>query len=70
VLLASNYGRERGGKVMTTERVAHSGAVIVSALVYQSGLKWLESSTYYGYTVKEAKKSFRESCKRLNYEIV
>jgi len=54
---------------MTTERVAHSGAIIVSALVYRQGLRWLESATYYGYTVREAKRSFRESCARLNYEI-
>jgi hypothetical protein len=54
---------------MTIERVQHSGAIIVSALVYQQGLRWLESSTYYGYTVREAKRSFRESCARLNYEI-
>jgi len=55
---------------MTVERVAHSGAVIVSAMVYSQGMRWLESSTYYGYTVADAKKSFRESCKRLKYEIV
>jgi hypothetical protein len=54
---------------MTIERVAHSGALVVSALVYQQGVRWLESSTYYGYTVREAKRSFRESCARLNYEI-
>jgi hypothetical protein len=54
---------------MTIERVQHSGAIIVSALVYQSGMRWLESSTYYGYSVRDAKRSFRESCKRLNYEI-
>lgn len=54
---------------MVAERVAHSGAIIVSALVYQQGLRWLESSTYYGYTLREAKRSFRESCARLNYEI-
>jgi hypothetical protein len=54
---------------MTIERVRHSGAIIVSALVYHQGLRWLESATYYGYTVREAKRSFRESCERLNYEI-
>ena len=54
---------------MTVERVAHSGALIVSAFVYSQGLTWLESSTYYGYTVKDAKRSFKESCKRLNYSI-
>jgi hypothetical protein len=55
---------------MTAERVAHSGAVIVSALVYSQGMRWLESATYYGYTVKEAKDSFRKSCNTLNYEII
>jgi len=54
---------------MTIEKVKHSGAVIVSALVNWEGVKWLESSTYYGYTVKEAKRSFQESCARLNYKI-
>lgn len=54
---------------MTIERVQHSGAIIVSALVYQGGVRWLESSTYYGYTIKAAKASFKDSCKRLNYEI-
>jgi hypothetical protein len=54
---------------MTIERVKHSGAIIVSALVYQQGLQWLESATYYGYTIKQAKASFKDSCKRLNYEI-
>jgi hypothetical protein len=42
---------------------------VVSALVNWEGVKWLESATYYGYTVKEAKASFKESCARLNYKI-
>jgi hypothetical protein len=46
------------------------GAVIVSALVNWEGVKWLESATYYGYTVKEAKASFLESCERLKYEVL
>lgn len=54
---------------MTVERVSPSGALVVSALVNWEGVKWLESATYYGYTVREAKQSFRESCARLNYEI-
>jgi hypothetical protein len=54
---------------MTIERVAHSGAIMVSALVYWQGVRWLETATYYGYTVRDAKRSFRESCKRLNYTI-
>ena len=55
---------------MIVERVSHSGAVVVSALVNWQGVKWLETSTYYGYTVSEAKRSYKESCTRLNYEIV
>ena len=54
---------------MTVERVAHSGAVIVSALVSWEGVKWRECATYYGYTIREAKASFRDSCSRLNYTI-
>ena len=54
---------------MTIERVRHSGALLVSALVEWEGVKWLESATYYGYTIKQAKDSFRDSCKRLEYTI-
>ena len=55
---------------MIVERVRPSGALIVSALVKWEGVKWLESATYYGYTVKGARASYRESCARLGYEIV
>jgi hypothetical protein len=55
---------------MTIERVHPSGAIVVSALVNWEGVKWLESSTYYGYTVRDAKRSYRESCARLGYEIL
>jgi hypothetical protein len=55
---------------MTIERVHPSGAIVVSALVNWEGVKWLESSTYYGYTVRDAKASYRESCARLGYEIL
>ena len=54
---------------MTIERVHHSGALVISALVEWEGVKWLETATYYGYTTKQAKESFRDSCKRLNYVI-
>lgn len=54
---------------MTIERVGHSGALVVSALVKWEGVKWLESATYYGYSVRDAKRSFRESCARLGYTI-
>jgi hypothetical protein len=54
---------------MTVEKT-YAGALVVSALVSWEGVKFLESATYYGYTVAEAKKSFRESCERLNYEML
>lgn len=54
---------------MTIERVSHSGAIVVTALVNWEGMRWYESSTYYGYTVKDAKESFKESCAKLNYTI-
>ena len=54
---------------MTVEKT-YAGALVVSALVNWEGVKWLESATYYGYTVEEAKRSFKESCARLNYELV
>ena len=54
---------------MTVEKT-YAGALVVSALVNWQGVKWLESATYYGYTVRDAKISFRESCKRLGYELV
>jgi hypothetical protein len=51
------------------ERVRPTGAIVVSALVNWQGVRWLESATYYGYTVREAKRSYKESCARLGYEI-
>jgi hypothetical protein len=54
---------------MTVERVRPTGAIVVSALVYWQGVRWLESATYYGYTVRDAKRSYKESCARLGYEI-
>lgn len=47
----------------------HAGALVVSALVNWEGVKWLESATYYGYTAREARARFLESCARLNYKI-
>jgi len=54
---------------MTIERVSHTGALVVTALVNWDGVKWYESATYYGYTAQEARASFKESCARLNYKI-
>lgn len=60
--------RERA-QVMTIERVSHTGALVVTALVNWDGVKWYESATYYGYTAQEARASFKETCARLNYKI-
>lgn len=54
---------------MIIERVHPTGAIVVSALVKWEGVKWLESATYYGYSVRDAKRSFKDSCARLNYTI-
>ena len=54
---------------MTIEKT-YAGALVVSALVNWEGVKWLESATYYGYTARDAKASFQESCARLGYELV
>jgi hypothetical protein len=54
---------------MTIEKVKHTGALVVTALVNWEGVKWYESATFYGYTASEAKTSFRESCARLNYKL-
>jgi hypothetical protein len=60
---------EREEEEMNAERVSPSGAIVVSALVNWEGVKWLESSTYYGYSISEAKASFKRSCQELNYLI-
>lgn len=54
---------------MTAERIGHSGAIVITALVSWEGVRWYESATYYGHTIREAKQSFKESCERLKYRI-
>jgi hypothetical protein len=48
--------------MITTERVAHSGALVLSALVRDSltPFNWYETQTFYGYGVREARALFRE----------
>jgi ribosomal protein S19 len=45
--------------MMTIERVAHSGAVIVSQFVGEGAGEYLFTRTYYGYTIKQAKAQFK-----------
>lgn len=44
---------------MTIERVAHSGAYVISELVGEGAGAYLFTRTYYGYTLKEAKAQFK-----------
>jgi len=54
---------------LSAEKTRPYGAVVVSALVKWEGVRFLETSTYYGYSIREARKSFIESCERLGYKI-
>jgi hypothetical protein len=44
---------------MTIERVAHSGAYVLSAFVGEGAGEYLFTRTYYGYTLKQAKAQFK-----------
>ena len=44
---------------MTIERVAHSGALIVSQFIGEGRGEYLFTRTYYGYTIKQAKAQFK-----------
>jgi hypothetical protein len=44
---------------MTIERVAHSGAYVISDLVGAGGGEYLFTRVYYGYTLKQAKAQFK-----------
>lgn len=55
---------------VTFERIAHSGAVVVSAVLNDGGGRWLESRTHYGFTPAEAVEDFMNYCTTVGYEIV
>jgi hypothetical protein len=44
---------------MTIERVAHSGAYVISHFVGEGAGEYLFTRTYYGYTLKQAKAQFK-----------
>lgn len=58
--------------MITVERVDHSGAYIVSALVQEKGrgLAWYYSRTYYGYPKRAVRALYRESLAEEGYTIV
>ena len=44
---------------MTIEKVAHSGAYVLSDLVDDGAGEYLFTRTYYGYTLAQAKAQFK-----------
>lgn len=48
---------------MTIERVAHTGAYVLSDLVGEGAGEYLFTRTYYGYTLSEAKAQFKIALK-------
>jgi hypothetical protein len=44
---------------MTIERVAHSGAYVLSDFVGEGAGEYLFTCTYYGYTLAQAKAQFK-----------
>ena len=57
--------------MITIERVQHSGAYVVSALVSdgKSCGTWYMSRTYYGYTKQGAAQLYRDYCYDFGIEI-
>ena len=45
-------------KVMTIERVKHSGAYVISEIVGEGSNAYLFTRTYYGYTLAQSKAQF------------
>ena len=44
---------------MTVERLAHSGAYVLSEFVGEGAGEYLFTSTYHGYTLRAAKAQFK-----------
>jgi len=55
---------------MTAEKIAHSGAWRVSALVTNGHDKWLESRTYYGYNKAQALANYRQTVLGMGWRMV
>jgi hypothetical protein len=56
--------------VITAERVRHSGAIVLTALVTDGRDKFYHSRTYYDYALSEAKANYRDSLTRDGLVIV
>jgi hypothetical protein len=55
---------------ITFERVAHSGALIASAMVTDGTDTWLHRVTFYDYTYAEARRLFRADMESLGLRFV
>lgn len=55
---------------LIVERVTHTGAVILSALVDDGAGPLYLFRTYYGYTVTEARSAYRAYCRENELRIV
>jgi len=56
--------------VITAERIRHSGALVLTALVTDGRDEFYHSRTYYDYAVSEAKAAYRDSLTRDGLRIV
>ena len=56
--------------MITAERVRHSGALVLTALVTDGMDEFYHSVTYYDYTLNEARAKFRDSLTRDGFVIV
>jgi len=56
--------------MITAERVRHSGALVLTALVTDGTGEFYHSRTFYGYAVSEARAKFRDSLTRDGLVIV
>ena len=55
---------------MTAEKIAHSGAWRVCAVVTNSSDRWLESRTYYGYNKAQALANYRQTILGMGWRMV
>ena len=55
---------------MTAEKIAHSGAWRVCAVVTNGFDRWLESRTYYGYNKAQALANYRQTILGMGWRMV
>jgi hypothetical protein len=54
---------------LTVERVRHSGAIMVTGLVDDGAGAYYLTRTYYGYTLAEARRLYRDYCQEYGLRI-